>query len=270
MGNFSFHNNCARGFGMLGLGLVLSAGVATAQDNDRTAEYVQILNQIEDMKLNIAHKNVYIETQNSEIESLKKQIAGTGDVVQSIDPMLEKMAAAISSEVDKDIPFNALERYERLSKLQEILSDGDARPSDKMRWALRTYEEEVNYGQTVETYTGDSPIAEKRGARYEACISDYKSGACALNKDQLKRIEEQGVTVEELKPFLSDGNFLRYGRLALTFVSADESEVYRFDPPTKTWEKMSGGRALDAARAVRAAKGESAPAVVEAPIYIAN
>ena len=246
----------------------LSAG-AFAQDADAAGDtYAELLRQIEDLKLSIAHKEVYIQSQEAKIESLQAQIDETEGVVASIDPMLKKMAEAISTEIEMDIPFNAEERFNRLGAFQEVLADEAALPADKMRRALDIYNAEVNYGQTMESSKGDHPTSP--GGRFAACESNYNSSACALDDKQKKRIEDNGETIAEMKAELNDGYYLRYGRLAYAYAQVDGSSVLRYDPSAKEWVEVKGGEALDIRRAVKIANGEQAPGVVEAPIYISN
>ncbi len=254
-------------------GLAISAcafSLSAAQDSgDANAEeYATLLQQIADTKLTIAHQEVYIASQEAKIADLEAQIESAGGLVESVGPMLDKMAAAISDEIDADIPFKSEERFNRLGDFQDTVADAEALPADKMRKALNIYNAEVAYGQTMEAYDGDHP--NNPGGRYAACLENASSSTCALSEKQVERMEEDGVTIEQMKNELKDGSYLRYGRMALVYNAADNSETLRYDPTAKAWERVTGGRALDIRRAVRIAKGESAPGVVEAPIYLAN
>ena len=246
----------------------LSVG-AYAQDADAAGDaYADLLRQIEDMKISIAHQEVYIQTQEAKIASLEAQIAEAEGLVASVDPMLKKMAEAISTEIESDIPFNAEERFNRLGAFQDILADEAALPADKMRRALDLYNAEVNYGQTMESSAGNHPLSP--GGRLAACENNFKSSACALDDKQVARIEGQGESIADMAAELKDGHYLRYGRLAYAFAQVDGSSVLRYDPKSKEWVEVKGGDALDIRRAVKMANGEQAPGVVEAPVYISN
>lgn len=248
---------------------VVGVGIAQSSGDQATEDYAALLQQIADLKMTIAHQEVYIGTQQAEIGSLEKQIADTPAVIESIQPMLNKMSAAIGDEIESDLPFNAVERFDRLAALTEILESKDARPADKMRRALSIYDAEVSYGQSIQAYSGDHPVAELTGSRYAACEADSASSACGLSKEQTEKIKA-GATVADLKAELKDGHYLRYGRLSLAYMQADESNVYRYDAASKAWVEMTGSRALDVRRAMKMARGEAAPTVVQAPILLAN
>ncbi len=63
-------------------------------------------------------------------------------------------------------------------------------------------------------------------------------------------------------------NFLRYGRVALLYMSKDESDIGRFDMASQSWQPVSAGEALSVRRAIRIASGEAAPDLVMAPITV--
>ena len=259
----------AIGLAVLSVSVSFVAVAQSAEDAD-AAKYAAMLQQISDLKTTIAHKEVYIASQEAKIAGLQKQITDVPAVIEAVGPMLDKMHAAISSEIESDLPFNPIERYGRLDGFKELLDDNNARPADKMRRALGIYDAEVSYGQTIQSYAGDHPTQAKVGQRLAACQADAMSETCALTKEQVKKITEQGLTIDNLAGELKDGDYLRYGRLSLAFMTADSAEVMRYDPVSKAWGELSGSRALDVRRAMKMAKGEAAPTVVEAPILLAN
>lgn len=246
-----------------------SVGIANAQASDAEAKYSALLQQISNMKLSIAHKEATIASQQGKIDSLKAQIGQVDSVKASIGPMIDKMYSAIDAEVQKDIPFNAVERFYRLGEFNEKKDDAAVLPMEKMRRALNMYETEVIYGQTFASYPGDHPLEAMKGSRYQACIADQESVECALTKDLRKKLLA-GATIEGLKSDLQDGDYLRYGRLALVYAQAGGSQIYKYETATKSWEEVTGGTALDFLQAVKMAKGEAAVNVVKVPITMAE
>ena len=65
-------------------------------------------------------------------------------------------------------------------------------------------------------------------------------------------------------------NFLRFGRVALLYMTKDESEVGRYNLETKSWDALSGADAIALRQAVRISKGEAAPNIVYAPVSVGN
>lgn len=251
--------------------LACSFSVASAQSSGDAAaeEYAALLQQISDLEVSVAHQEVYVGTQEKRISALQSQIDEVPALINAIDPMLDKIKVAVGREIALDLPFDLETRNNRLGAFEEILEEKEARPADKMRRALTILDAEVSYGQSVQAYAGNHPIKEKVGSRLEACEQDAASAACNLSKDQKKKLED-GASIADIAVELKDGYYLRYGRLALAYMQADEADILRYDEESKAWVAMSGGKALDIRRAMKMARGESAPTVVQAPIYLAN
>ncbi|WP_371397515.1 DUF3450 domain-containing protein [Fretibacter rubidus] len=248
--------------------IALSSAVTTsAQTADAEASYAALLEQIDNLKLTIAQREVYLATQQEKIDSLNGQIESSDDLAATINPMLEKMATAIENEIKTDIPFKIGERFARLDKLKEDLASPDVRPSDKMRRALQIYDIEVGYGISLEAYGGNHP--KTPGARYAACEADVESEACGLSKN-LTAALAGGRTLRDIRDEIFDGDYLRYGRLALSYMNADGTSAMRYDPETKDWVDLNAAQALELRRGLRTARGEAAPAVVRAPVYVTN
>jgi len=251
-----------------------SVSVVSAQDSDAGDQYAALLQQIADVKLATAQKEVYLNSQKQKIENIKAQIAGIPATTATIDPLLNKMAASIESEINKDYPFRVAERFARLDDFRETLGDPEATPGQKMRKALNIYSIEVGYGNMVGAYVGDNP--KTPGTRFAACEADESSKACGLTDDHKKKMgyDEDGnptlggATVTDLKEELKDGVYLHYGRLALVYLEFDSSQAWRYDKETKDWQELAGADVLEVRRAVRIARGQSAPGVLAAPINL--
>lgn len=63
-------------------------------------------------------------------------------------------------------------------------------------------------------------------------------------------------------------NFVRFGRVALVYMSKDEKEVARYDLESRSWVPVEGNISLDLRQAIRIAKREAAPSLVEAPVVV--
>jgi len=271
------------------------AGTAQAQSDDAAvAEYAALLQKIEDLSLTVAHKEVTVATQEQQIDGLKAQIASVDELKASVNPLVDKMISSYDLELKKDAPFNASERFARLTELQGMAENPDAMPSVKLRKAITMYEAEMNYGLTVEQYPGNSPDDERAGWRLAACQQSLLSDACFATNEMKKKIKdrtkkeffelsmdnaEDAANLSALIPSfernneLTDGNYLRVGRLALIYADIDGSNVYRYNMQAEgqsKWEKVEGGRAIDLFRAVKMAKGEAAVDVVEIPVLVEN
>lgn len=250
--------------------LVISTAMppkAMAQAADAGDQYAALLKQIQDLKIATAQKEVFINTQKATIADLRAQIAGIPATTATVDPLLNKMAESIENEINSDYPFRSSERFARLDDFRETLADATATPGQKMRKALNIYDIEVSYGNTVAAYVGNHP--KNPGSRFAACEADQDSKACGLTDDHKEKLEA-GATIPDLKEEIMDGAYLHYGRLALVYLEFDSSEAWRYDKEAKDWVELSGGDILDVRRAVRIARGQSAPGVLAAPVNLAK
>lgn len=231
------------------------------------AAYASVLQDIENAELNIAQREAYISTQEAKIASLRQQIRDSGTLSSAVEPMLGKMLSAIEGEINKDIPFLEGIRFQRLDKLKADIADPTRSPGEKMRSALLIYDIEVGYGQSLEAYGGQHPTSP--GTRYAACEADISSAGCNLTDASSDKLAA-GATLRDIRNEVFDGSYLRYGRLALAYQQFDGSQTLRYDSQSKEWVELSSGQALEVERGLRTARGEAAPNVVNAPVYISN
>jgi hypothetical protein len=247
------------------------AFTAMGQDADAEKTYALLLQQIADVQASTDQKRLFLVQQEEQISSLKSQIASADDLKDSIRPMVVEKVAAIEKEMVKDVSFNYVERFSRLDRLKEDLDKPDAPIASVFRQLMNLYETEVIAGISVASYNGQNPV--NPGTRLAACDADIKSTACDLPKAVKDAIGEDATKVENelLRESIYDGYYLHFGRLSLIYLQFDSSEAWKFDKEAGSngdWVEMDRSDVLDARRAVRIARGESAPDVVLAPIEI--
>ena len=247
----------------------LSFGSAHAQGADaKLAEYQALLAEIQNKKMSLASQQAKLQSQNAEIQSLNAQIKDVPAVIESVPDILQSMYSEIDKVISSDLPFKLTERYDRLAAFQEsIAEESESTPGEQMRRALSIYAIEAGYGSNVESYPGNHPIEEMAGSRYAACEADVTSRGCGLDED-LEKLLAEGNSLDSIRGSLLDGDYLRYGRLSLVYVNHDGRNGYRYDSNTKDWVELQDNRMLDVRRDVRMAKGESQPAIVNAPVYV--
>lgn len=190
-------------------------------------EYRAILQQKDNVALFVDRQDIQLRKQESEIESLNKQLGTVEQIKQGMIPMMLNMTVAIEDSIKSDIPFRLDERLARVERIKEVLADPDVSPAEQYRQVLNAFKVEVSFGQGIDSYEGAHP-------------------------------EKPGNVV----------NFIRFGRVAFVYMTKDEAEIKRYNMQTKSWEALDGNVALQMRQAIRIAKGESAPGVVTAPVYV--
>jgi len=280
------------------------AGVASAQNDDtQLANFSALLKKKAALEVNIAHMELELQTQAQTIEKLEAEIVSMESASASVPALVENMINSYAEEFEKDPPFNASERFERLAKLQEQLEDGSSTPQSMLSRAIGMYEAEVNYGMTVEQYPGDHPMAPREDDsgsvvddghrtaawRVKACTQSLKNPDCNVTNEMSEAIRERTgksldlldeadeIEAAKLKQLLQsfvddrkllDGNYLRVGRLALVYADVDGQEVWIYDVKGKRGLNDSATEQIDLFRAVKMAKGEAAVDVMAIPVVV--
>jgi len=126
--------------------------VESLDDEADTAvrEFRAVLQQKDNIQLFVAQQDIFLQSQNSEIESLKR----LEQIKQGMSPMMLKMAAAIEDSIKEDLPFNLAERQARVERVKAVLSDPDVSPAEQV---LNAFKIEVSYGQGIDSYEGAHP-----------------------------------------------------------------------------------------------------------------
>ena len=252
---------------------IITAPLSFAQDADRNVqEFASLLQQIENVRLATAQREAMIATQEQQIESLEAQIASAPEVTSSIKDIALKMVAEVEKQVEADLPFRQEERNRELGDLLFLASDEASSPSHIFRDALRMIEIETEYGNSISAYTGNNPISSEAGWRLKACLEDVDSSACNLSKEMYERLDAgaklSGGGIEDISDEVKDGNYVHFGRMSFAYLDLDSRNGYRWNKDTGEWDQLNGTEILNVRRAIRVAKGESAPSVVMGPIQI--
>lgn len=256
-------------FGLLVSTSVGVSSIAQAQDADAAVnEYVGVLNQIQNVKIATAQRELMMGQQEANMELLRSQIETVPATKSSVRGVVTEMVAEIEKVIESDLPFRKEERFARLDRLRTLLADETTLDSDLFRRAMTLYDVEANYGYTISAYTGDHPLTP--GRRLAACKEDVESSACNLSKDQMKSLgePENRAPVDLIADTIKDGNYVHFGRLSFIYLDLDSREGFRWSKEANGWEPLSSGDILNARKSVRIARGESAPGVVTAPIKV--
>jgi len=113
--------------------------VESLDDEADTAvrEFRAVLQQKDNIQLFVAQQDIFLQSQNSEIESLKRQLGTVEQIKQGMSPMMLKMAAAIEDSIKEDLPFNLAERQARVERVKAVLSDPESPQCFQNRGFLR-------------------------------------------------------------------------------------------------------------------------------------
>lgn len=168
----------------------------------------------------------YIKEEEGIIAGLERKKKEFEKIKMELEPYLETVYDRLKTFVDTDLQFLPEERKKRLSFIRSSLDDYRVGLSEKLRRVLEALQVEANYGRSIEKTDGILDI----------------SG---------KKIE---VT------------FLRVGRLALFFISADRTKVGCLDKATGKWKMLDHKYAKEVLKGIEMAERKRAIELVDLPV----
>lgn len=257
-----------KGFNRLlaGTAFTASAFLLTAPSvfaQSAEANYEALLQQISDLEVSIEYRNAQISHQNDQIASLRQSIESADTVKAEMKSSFTNMVNAIEAEFEADPPFLEAERANRLATLRETLDKEGSSPSVLWGRALNAYKIEAQYGQNVEAYGGDHPIQSERTERTFR-VKDNDKGQPINAAGNV--VDTDGYELDEKGNRKYDGKFLRYGRMALMFMDATETNFYRYDSAAEKWIELEGKYKNEVREAMKVADGRTAPVLLRAPL----
>jgi hypothetical protein len=191
------------------------------------ADYQSTSKEYDSLKLYNDQVQKIINSQIDEIESILIKIDELDQTNQRIVPFMLRMIDGLENFIQLDLPFLLDERRDRLDNLKVTMDRGDISTSEKFRLIIEAYKTELEYGRTIEAY------------RDNILIDDVETSA----------------------------DFLRVGRIALTYLTVDGSKGGYWDTNSQSWEKASSSIKRSTADALKVASKQAPPALIKIPVY---
>ena len=191
------------------------------------ADYQSTSKEYDSLKLYNDQVQKIINSQIEEIENILIKIDELDQTNQRIVPFMLRMIDWLENFIQLDIPFLMDERTDRLNNLKVTMDRGDVSTSEKFRLIVEAYKTELEYGRTIEAY------------RDNIIIDDVETSA----------------------------DFLRVGRIALTYLTVDGSKGGYWDTNSQTWEKASSSIKRSTEDALKVASKQAPPALIKIPVY---
>jgi hypothetical protein len=139
-----------------------------------------------------------LDNQEAEKIALSESIDNVALIERQIIPLMLRMLDSLEEFIQLDTPFLFQERTDRLARLRGMMERSDVTAAEKFRRVLEAYTIETDYGRTIEAYKGSVPIDGK----------------------------EREV------------DFLRIGRVSLTYQSVGGGSTGAWDNSTRQWVEL--------------------------------
>ncbi|WP_427981424.1 DUF3450 domain-containing protein [Agarivorans sp.] len=100
------------------------------------------------------HLSAMIAQQNQQLSQLDQDLSELQHSQQLALPMVHQLLSRLQSFVSSDLPFLMQERQQRLNRLTNLLDRADVSLAEKYRQVLEAFQIEMEYGDTIEAYSG--------------------------------------------------------------------------------------------------------------------
>ena len=191
------------------------------------ADYQSTTKEFESLKLYNDQVQKIINSQIEEIKNIILKIDELDKTNQRIVPLMLKMIEGLENFILLDLPFLMTERTTRVFNLKETMDRGDISTSEKFRLITEAYKTELEYGRTIETY------------RDNILIDGVETSA----------------------------DFLRVGRIALTYLTVDGNKGGYWDTQASSYMKASSSIRRATGDALKIASKQAPPALIKIPLY---
>ncbi|MCU7553092.1 DUF3450 domain-containing protein [Alteromonas sp. ASW11-19] len=202
----------------------------TDQIGSKLQQFKTLNKEIEGLEVYNAQLQRQIDNQQQEMVDLNAAIDEVSVVERQITPLMLRMITGLEQFVELDVPFLPEERANRIADLKAMMDRADVATSEKFRRVMEAYQVEMEYGRTMEAYSG------------------------------IHSIDGQERDVE----------FLRLGRTALIYQTRDASEQGVWNKQTRQWEKLDSSYRTQITKGLRMAKKQLAPDMLMLPVAITD
>lgn len=201
---------------------------STVAQSDKLLRQVQLVNkQIDGLQVYNAQLERQIESQRQTMADIAESVENAALIERQIIPLSLSMLDALEQFIRLDLPFKLEERQTSVQQVRENMDSARFSAAEKSRQVLELYAIESEYSATLEQFDG------------------------VLTIDGQQR----------------QGTFLRIGRIALLFQTADQSLTEVWSKADKQWQTVAAGdyrRAV--ADAIRMAKKQAPLDMIKLPL----
>lgn len=200
------------------------------QADSKLQTFKTINKEIEGLRVYNSQLEKQIANQVEEMADLNKSIDEVSVIERQITPLMMRMIDGLEQFVQLDVPFLPDERSERIEDLRDMMDRADVSASEKFRRVMEAYQVEMDYGRTMEAYSGILSLG---------------------GQDR-------------------DVDFLRVGRSVLAYQTRDASEQGVWNQDTKTWDLLDSSYRTQITNGLRMAKKQKAPDLLMLPVKKTN
>lgn len=197
------------------------------QTDELLAQFKTVTKVVDGLQIYNGLLQRQIDNQEAEKLALRESMDNVALIERQILPLMTRMLDSLDDFVELDTPFLLTERRDRLARLREMMERSDVTAAEKFRRVIEAYQIENDYGRTIEAY----------------------KGTVAIDGN------EQEV------------DFLRIGRVSLSYQSIGGRYTGAWDPESRTYTQLAPKTyKSNVAQGLRVAKKQVAPDLLTVPV----
>lgn len=196
------------------------------ETTDMLAEYRDTLRQTQSLRAYNDQLENLVDSQKSELDSIKLQLKNIETTQRDIVPLMLKMIDVLEQFVSLDVPFLQEERHNRIVALKTMMGRADVSLSEKYRRIMEAYQVETEYGRTIEAYQAE------------------------LGQ------QDDGRTVD----------LLRIGRVSLYYLTLDGMEAGMWNQQTQQWQTLPDNYLQPITDGLKVARKQLPPDLLVLPV----
>lgn len=204
----------------------LKVNSLTEQVQTKLQQFNTVTKELDGLNVYNQQMQAQLDNQITELAQLAKSMEEVSVIERQVSPLMARMISTLENFVKLDVPFLPQERSKRLNDLNTMMVRADISVAEKFRRVLEAYQVEVDYGRTIEAYSG------------------------------LLTLEGQEMDVD----------FLRVGRVSLIYQTRDGSQLGQWSESTNQWQTLSQDYRLGVNKALRIARKQLAPDLIMVPL----
>lgn len=200
----------------------------TLEQSDKLLRQFQLVNkQIEGLQVYNAQLSRQIEDQRQTMADIAESVENAALIERQVIPLSLNMLDALEQFIRLDLPFKREERQASVAQVRDNMDSARFSAAEKSRQVLELYAIESEYSTTIEQFDGVLTIGGQQ----------------------------------------RQGAFLRIGRIALLFQSADQSLTEVWNKTEGQWQALEAGEYRRAvANAIRMAKKQAPLDMIKLPL----
>lgn len=199
------------------------------QIQSKLQKFNAVNKEVDGLKVYNRQLNAQIQNQLLEVKQLNDSIDNVSIIERQITPLMQRMIDTLDTFISMDVPFLSDERSNRINTLKDMMLQADVAVSEKFRRVLEAYQVEMDYGRTIEAYSG---------------MLDVKG-------------QERDV------------DFLRIGRVGLIYQTRDGSHQGTWNQEAGQWQDLPSTSRIHISKGLRIARKQLAPDLLTVPLVSA-